>query len=399
MPTPIVPAPMTAIEMADSPFYRGTPAPMRNRSTIVTPIVPIASYYQAGVGASTIVLARAGLRPCRLAGPPGHSPRVKRTSAFTLVELLIAAGISIAVTAGLVLLLHRAFLGAEALAAHRHAYALAEDLSDRWQAEAASAFAVFIPASDVLGGANADGHEVDFFTRDGQDRPLFWAYRFDASLHVLQRYTYAAPGALAAPSGEPLSAVTSFAAATLRVDAFTEPIFAGHARAPVTERLGYPGVAGGNAVTELHLVTSDDAITADVLPGVAPSGFTIVVGTFTPAPVDPGKIPVCSALPAGTILGPDPNQPGYTDISSGQPCPVASPLSIIVDETWYTNQYKPCRPNQNFISTATAAQGTIQQILAGQSPENRGPGNVWWNDVVLTLQDLLQNGTPSTQPV
>jgi len=372
---------------------------MRNRSTIVTPIVPIASYYQAGVGASTIVLARAGLRPCRLAGPPGHSPRVKRTSAFTLVELLIAAGISIAVTAGLVLLLHRAFLGAEALAAHRHAYALAEDLSDRWQAEAASAFAVFIPASDVLGGANADGHEVDFFTRDGQDRPLFWAYRFDASLHVLQRYTYAAPGALAAPSGEPLSAVTSFAAGTLRVDAFTEPIFAGHARAPVTERLGYPGVAGGNAVTELHLVTSDDAITADVLPGVAPSGFTIVVGTFTPAPVaaDPLQELVCSNQPAGVYLGADPTKPGYELVSNGQPCPAATPAVFAVAETWYINQYVPCRPAQYYTSTALAAQGTIQQILGGQTAQNRGPRNAWWNDVISTLQQLVQSGMPTTQ--
>ncbi|MDE2573100.1 MAG: prepilin-type N-terminal cleavage/methylation domain-containing protein, partial [bacterium] len=210
---------------------------------------------------------------------------MRRSHGFTLLELLIAAGISVAVTAALVLLLHRAFAGAEAIARHGHGYALAEDLSDKWDAEAASAFAIFIPASDVLGAGNGDGHEVDFFTRDGLGRPFFWAYRYDAALHTLQRYTYALPGSLATPSGDALTGVTSFAAASVAVDGFSEPVFQSHANTPVTVRLGYPGVSGGNRVTELHLVTVDDDITTDLLPGIAPSGFTVVVGTFTPAPL------------------------------------------------------------------------------------------------------------------
>ncbi|TAM88272.1 hypothetical protein EPN42_09665, partial [bacterium] len=214
----------------------------------------------------------------------GHWLAMRRTAGFTALEVLIAAGIVAAVASGLVLLLHRTLAAAASFALHRHGYAMAEDLDERWDAEAASALAIFVPASDVLGAANGDGHEVDFFTRDGHGTPFFWAYRYDRGAHALQRYTFAAPGATATPSGDALPNVSSFAAVTLAVTAFSEPIFQGYASVPVSENLGYPGVDGGNRVTELHLVTGDDDVTSDLLPGVSPSGFTLVVGTFTPPP-------------------------------------------------------------------------------------------------------------------
>lgn len=98
---------------------------------------------------------------------------MRRTAGFTLLEVLIAAGIVAAVVAGLVLLLHRTIAAAASFATHRHAYAMAEDLDDRWDGEAASALAIFVPPRDVLGAANGDGHEVDFFTRDGHGAPFF----------------------------------------------------------------------------------------------------------------------------------------------------------------------------------------------------------------------------------
>ncbi|HVA37670.1 MAG TPA: hypothetical protein VNJ51_08655, partial [Candidatus Dormibacteraeota bacterium] len=64
-----------------------------------------------------------------------------------------------------------------------------------------------------------------------------------------------------------------------------------------------------------------------------------------------------------------------------------------------TNQYTPCRPSEYYTSTQVAAQGTIQQILGGQTSQNRGPGNAWWADVVAVLQGLEQQGTPSSQLV
>ncbi|TAM61776.1 hypothetical protein EPN52_02110 [bacterium] len=209
---------------------------------------------------------------------------MRRAAGFTILEILIAAGITAAVAVGLVVLLHRTIAAAASLALHRHAYAMAEDLDQRWDAEATSALAIFVPGADVTGASNADGHEVDFFTRDGHGTPFFWAYRYDGTAHTLQRYTYNAPGTAATASGDPLPGVTSFTAMPVPVNTFSEPIFSAYKSAPVRENLGYPGVDGGNGVTEVHLVTTDDDVNGDLLPGVSPSGFTVVVGTFTPPP-------------------------------------------------------------------------------------------------------------------
>ncbi|TAM78320.1 hypothetical protein EPN44_00575 [bacterium] len=273
---------------------------------------------------------------------------MRRTAGFTLLEVLIAAGIMAAVAAGLVLLLYHTLAAAASFALHRHAYAMAEDLDERWDAEAASALAVFVPPSDVLGAANGDGHEVDFFTRDGHGTPFFWTYRYDAAAHTLQRYTYAAPGATAARSGDPLPNVSSFTAAPMAVNAFSEPIFQAHANVPVTENLGYPGVDGGNRVTELHLVTGDDDVTSDLLPGVSPSGFTVVVGTFTPPP---------SPLIAG---------PPLTFAS-----PTAPAQTFTISQQWYRGSFTVSP--QCIVGTGQGvAAGTVAATVTATTPGPNG---------------------------
>jgi hypothetical protein len=162
------------------------------------------------------------------------------------------------------------------------------ELAWRWQNEAASAWAIFTPASDVLGQPNCIAgvcHEIDFFSRDAAGRALFWAWRFDAPSQVLQRYTYADandPPATLSASGPALGSVTSFQAYRLAASAVTNPALRGYVPKDVSLNLGFPAVDGGNALTVVDVANSGERIVREFLPATTPSGFDVVVGTFTP---------------------------------------------------------------------------------------------------------------------
>lgn len=165
-------------------------------------------------------------------------------------------------------------------------------LSDRLTAEEDDAWAIFVPPADVLGTSNADGHEIDFFTRDGGGTNVFWAYRFDASSGSVQRYTYATPGGTAAASGDPVTGVTSFHAATYPVTALQDasspiysPLYAGAKLQPgvVTFFPAQPWIAGGNAIGTVAFAGAHESASLELATGTAPSGFTLVF-TYTPKP-------------------------------------------------------------------------------------------------------------------
>ena len=162
------------------------------------------------------------------------------------------------------------------------------ELEERWQHEAASAWAIFTPAQDVLGGLNCSAgscREVDFFARDTAGGAHFWAWRFDAAAHQLQRYTYgypAASGATPSASGPPLAGITAFGAHRLPASELLVPALRGYVPKDVTVNFGFPSVDGGNALTVIDVANDAERIVREYLPATTPSGFDVIVGTFTP---------------------------------------------------------------------------------------------------------------------
>lgn len=218
---------------------------------------------------------------------------------FTLLEMLIAAAIAV-LLGSLTLFCVHALLGTSAtLAARFSDQAQIGALVDRLEADEDSAWAIFVPPQDVFGASNADGHEVDFFTRDGQGRAAFWAYRYDASAKpapLLQRYSYASPGGSAVAQGSAITGITAFSAHTYPITALADassplysPLYAGaqlHAGAVRFFPQSAPWIAGGNQVTLLHVQTAEDARALNLSTQTAPSGFTVVL-RYTPPPTGP----------------------------------------------------------------------------------------------------------------
>lgn len=218
--------------------------------------------------------------------------RRARECGFTLIEVLFAAAGFVILTVGLVMLFGGFVQGAAKQSAQHGASEAAWRVVAELERDAQTAIAIFIPATDVLGNANADGHEVDFYTKDATRAAAFAAYRFDAAALTITRYTYAQPGATATAVGTPIAA-TGFAAATLLASALAtdpsvSPLLGGYTPQDIALQVGYAGVIGGNALVSVNVVTSAKNLTVRLLPGVLPASFTIV-GTSTPTPAPNGK--------------------------------------------------------------------------------------------------------------
>ncbi len=223
-----------------------------------------------------------------------------------MLETLIAVAISVII--GMLLLqAASSFLHWSALAAQRNTEnASLGELADRWEADEDSAWAIFTPPGDVLGASNADGHEVDFFTRDGHGRAYFWAYTFDAQAHTITRYLYDAPGS--APAKDTVYAgITKFATRTYPLTALQDastpvysPLYASATLQSGTV-LFYPAmpwIAGGNNITWLRVETAANVREMQLATQTAPTGFTIVL-SYTPSPApSPTPAAVLSVWPA-----------------------------------------------------------------------------------------------------
>jgi type II secretory pathway pseudopilin PulG len=211
---------------------------------------------------------------------------------FTLIEVLFAAAGFVVLTVGLVMLFGGFVQGAAKQSAQQGASEAAFRVVANLERDAQTAIAIFIPANDVLGNANADGHEVDFYTKDATRTAFFAAYRFDAAALTITRYTYAQPGSPATAGGSPIPA-TSFSATRLLASALANdpavaPLLGGYTPQDISLQVGYTGVTAGNALVSVTVVTSAKNLTVRLLPGVLPAAFTIV-GTSTPTPAPNGK--------------------------------------------------------------------------------------------------------------
>ncbi|MBV9270691.1 MAG: prepilin-type N-terminal cleavage/methylation domain-containing protein, partial [Candidatus Eremiobacteraeota bacterium] len=173
--------------------------------------------------------------------------RPNSESGFTLLEMLVAIAVSAVIIAVLTYLMREFFSWNQTFAARQAEHAQFGALVDRLRADEDTAWAIFTPSIDVLGQQNADGHEVDFFTRDGENRPYFWAYRYDASARTITKYLYTHPGAAATiDASTSVAGVTSFKSATYTTDKLGDPtspvyapIYAGKTIKPIAIHYGY----------------------------------------------------------------------------------------------------------------------------------------------------------------
>ncbi|HUA09130.1 MAG TPA: type II secretion system protein [Candidatus Acidoferrales bacterium] len=216
-----------------------------------------------------------------------------REAGFTLVETLVGAAIAAAILWGMLAFTARIVAAGAAASDRVNAAANAGRLIERLSSEAASAFAVYVPATDALGASNADGHELDFFTMDGAHRSYAWSYTFDASSKTLTRYALVPGGAPLA--GDTLSSIDSFTASPLRVTQLGgyDALFAGAAATDVPYTFtAMPGAIGGNQLVAVQITASGVDRSVLLASEDAPTAFTVVVD-YTPSPA-----PVVTATPS-----------------------------------------------------------------------------------------------------
>lgn len=223
-----------------------------------------------------------------------------RQAGFSLIEVLVAGAIASIVLFALLAATHTAIDGARAMNGRLNANAAALRLEERLSSEAASAWAVDVPALDVLGASNTDGHEVEFFAEDASHRRYLWAYRYDASAKQVVRYAYA-PG-VAPVAQEITGPIDGFSARAAAASAITspqsalyDPLFAGTTVADVAYPFPGLGISGGNGLVRVRIAAggADDNLT--LASATAPTSFTIVI-PYTPAP-QPSPTATPSALP------------------------------------------------------------------------------------------------------
>jgi prepilin-type N-terminal cleavage/methylation domain-containing protein len=212
---------------------------------------------------------------------------------FTLLETLLALGVMSAIALFLLSAITNVLRWNAALAEREGSEASLSALTDRMQAEEDSAWAIFTPPRDVYGKSNSDGHELDFFMRDAQNRAHFWAYCYDQNGRSLQRLVYSAPGASAISDGAPARGISAFFARTYPVTALADsssPVYSSlyqnatlHAAAVRFGFADQPWIAGGNQITYVRFETHQSARALQLSTQTAPSGFTIAL-RYTPSP-------------------------------------------------------------------------------------------------------------------
>lgn len=222
---------------------------------------------------------------------------------FSLIEVLIAAALFVAVAIGAFEVVRQFAAAAPQLRARHLAYAAFERLGARLRAEARGATAIW-PSAPSAGSGHDDCVQLDFFAADAGG-PTFWSYRAfpnhttaDAVAgDALERLAGSAPipacdparhgevvlGGLRTPPAVTVSPAGQLAAHAdpylARGDApfvaasvpATPPIAVG-----VLDATGAP-IPGGNALVELRLDTDAGSRAIDLLPGVFPNGFTEVL--------------------------------------------------------------------------------------------------------------------------
>jgi prepilin-type N-terminal cleavage/methylation domain-containing protein len=224
---------------------------------------------------------------------------MERQAGFTLIETLIGAAIAVVIVWGLLVFADRLVFWAAAGNERVNAVADADRLVERMSSEAASSWAVWVPATDALGASNADGHEVDFFTEDGAHRVYIWGYNFNPTTGTITRYALDPDNAPSA--GDTLGAIDAFSASALSVSELGayDPLFGGASATDVPFTFAaMPGAIGGNRLVVVQITASGVNRSVLLASADAPTAFTVVV-TYTPSPA-----PIVTATPVPPTMYP-----------------------------------------------------------------------------------------------
>jgi hypothetical protein len=224
---------------------------------------------------------------------------MERQAGFTLIETVVGAAVGVLILWGLLAFADRLVFWAQAANQRVNALAGADRLVERLSSEAASSFAVWVPATDALGASNGDGHEIDFFSEDGAHRVYAWAYNYDAATSAITRYALN-PGDTPA-AGDTLGTIDAFKASALTVSELGayDPLFTGASAIDVPYAFAaMPGAIGGNRLVVVQITASGVNRSVLLASADAPTAFTVVV-TYTPSPA-----PVATATPVPPTMYP-----------------------------------------------------------------------------------------------
>ncbi|HLI95970.1 MAG TPA: prepilin-type N-terminal cleavage/methylation domain-containing protein, partial [Candidatus Baltobacteraceae bacterium] len=255
---------------------------------------------------------RQGDVPQRIEAGTTDNMEPSRARGFTLLEVVISLAL-VALLAYLLLHVLGGGLAAARLQSERDVEqstigSLVDDLTE----EEDDAWAIYNAPTDVLGQSNADGHEVDFFERDGKQRTYFWCYNYNAMTRTLTRYRFSFPGAV--PQRDVVyTGITDFSSHTYPITAMQDPstpvyssLYSGaHLQSGIVRFYAstMPWIQGGNNVTYVHIETPIVKQDLQLVTQTAPSGFTVVLW-YTPSPKPSATaLPAFKTWPADLVLG------------------------------------------------------------------------------------------------
>ncbi len=343
---------------------------------------------------------------------------MERTHArgFTLLETVVSVAIAVVLGWVLLTVITHVLLVSRVQAARDAAQSAIMQLTDNLTTEEDDAWAIYVPPSDVLGASNGDGHEVDFFARDGKQQPYFWAYNYDSSAHALTRYRFASPGG-SATKDVTYSGVTAFSAQTYPITALQDsstPVYSpmyGGARLQSGIVHFYPGmpwIAGGNNITYIHVEASGFRRDLQLATSTAPSGFTVVLNyTPSPAPTAAGgpvswPPAIVFAAPGTTIAAGASkcNAVAYNADGSGNPTTAIPAGTVDPYNGAYSVGADGCWNGEDYVVTENGYTGSFADDNSVSSCSSGGylfPGS--WSPSTAEGPTALQTFTSSQSAV
>ncbi len=209
------------------------------------------------------------------------------------MEVLVAAGVAFVLTWLLVRLAGESIFASSHLNARLDGRSVTDRLAERLESDAASAWSIFVPASDVFGANNADAHELDFATQDASHHTYWWAYNYAPATQRVTVYAYTLGSKPIA--GDAFDGITGYGAESHPVTDLSDPrsdiydaLFSGTTVTPVDFDFGWSNALanGGNRLTRVQLEATGVDRTILLSSATAPTHFTVVV-EYTPPPATP----------------------------------------------------------------------------------------------------------------
>jgi hypothetical protein len=160
----------------------------------------------------------------------------------------------------------------------------------------ASSDAFIIPATDVSGNPNGDGHEIDLHILEaatGGNISHFVAVTLNSNKTEIDFATFSAPGQAVTPIFSPLTSATTITFAASKIAASTLPaqtdgaLFTGGVADTAPVNKGFANVNASNALARIHIANGVVDRTSDYLAGanidITPAAIANI-GTYTPPP-------------------------------------------------------------------------------------------------------------------